>query len=172
MRLITNGKYQLGGEREETIGLPVFPQNLPTSIEVEGYTLLRRTDFHVSLVAIGKIIKKHGITDPEFLQNVIADFLEFIKDNEIALLRYRNEFKFVAENERRSVVVMCDVSNLDRFFTRMNEKYHVNAEYPPTHVTLFTLQPNSGIYLVDARGIASLTKPIEISELNASVFAG
>lgn len=153
-------KYHLGGSKEDTIGLPVSLAGLPEKIEVGGYTLLLRTSFHVSLVCIGKIIERHNISTPDFLNKVVENFCSFVKENPVDLLGYRDEFRFVVENERRSVVVMCDISNLDKFSEYMNRKYGLTVEYPPTHVTLYTLQPDKGIFLTDSEDIQRLTKII------------
>lgn len=150
-------KYEVGGK---TIGFPVTFQGLPEKIEVEGYELLLKDAFHVSLVCTGKIIEKYAVEDPDFTDKVIADFCNFVKHTPIELAGFRDEFRFVAENERRTVAVMCDMSNLDMFFDHLNKKYELNVEYPPTHVTLYTLQPNTGIFLTDSSDIANLTKSI------------
>lgn len=75
-------------------------------------------------------------------------------------MKYRNEFKFVSQNERRTIVVMCDISNLKEFFELMNKKYNLNVEYQPTHVTIYTLQPELGIFLSDGNDLRELTKVI------------
>jgi hypothetical protein len=153
-------KYELGGPKSDVIGLPVSFQDLPEKLEIEGCCLSLRTSFHVSLVCIGKIIEKYNISIPNFLNNVIKDFCEFTSKNNVDLLKYTNEFKFVAEGERKSVVLMCDISNLNVFFDSINTKYNLQIEYPPTHVTLYTLQPNVGIFLTDMGDIKKLSKPI------------
>lgn len=154
-------KYEVGGPQEDTIGLPVTFSGLPSTIEVEGYTLSLKTSFHVSLVCIGKIIEKNKLTEPDLVNKVIADFCDFTSHTGIDLLRYLNEFRFVSEAEKRTVVVMCDASNLDTFFDSINQKYGLQLEYPPTHVTIYTLQPNVGIFLTDSNDIQRLSKPIE-----------
>lgn len=140
--------------------MPVQLSNLPEKIEVEGCTLYRKSSFHISLVCIGKIIGKYKIEAPYFFEKIVADFCEFTKTNSVDLLRYRDEFKFASENERRAVIVMCDISNLNNFFDLINKKYSLQLEYPPTHATLYTLQPNVDIFLTDAGDIAKLTKLI------------
>jgi hypothetical protein len=55
---------------------------------------------------------------------------------------------------------MCDISNLNNFFDLINKKYDLQIEYQPTHVTLYTLQPNKGIFLADSGDIEKLSKPI------------
>lgn len=153
-------KYVLGGPKEDSIGLPVSFSNLPKKMDVEGYTLLLKNSFHISLVSVGKIIDNYKVLTSDFLDRVVADFCDFVRENEIELIGYRDEFRFVSENERRAVIAMCDVSNINKFFDLINEKYKLNLEYPPTHVTLYTLQPDSGIFVTDANGIEKFTKPI------------
>jgi len=104
--------------------------------------------------------ERHDVSDSDFINNVVDDFCEFVKVNDIDILRFRDEFKFVVQDEKRSLVAMCDVSNLDKFFDLINNKYGLKLEYPPTHVTLYTL-PSGGIYLVDAEDIRRFTQPVD-----------
>ena len=158
--ICNSNKYTLGGQTGDSIALPVTVSGLPDQVEVEGNILLRKTSFHVSLVCIGQIIKKHAISTPDFIEKVINDFCEFTKDNDISFVQYRDEFRFVEENERKSVVVMCDISNLDTFFDLFNEEYNLTLEYQSTHVSLYTLQPNNAIFLTDSTDLEQLTKII------------
>lgn len=153
-------KYEAGGPKHDTLGLVVKPEGLPPQLEVAGITLGLKTAFHVTLVAIGKIIEKYGITDPDFVEKVQADFCAFVQDSPIELLRYRDEYRFIANGERRSVVVMVDLSNLDRFIELLNTKHSLSLEYPPTHVTLYTLQPNVGIFMTTQEELQNFSKLI------------
>jgi len=155
-----DGRYTVSGPKVDTIGLPVPLQGLPPIIQVKGYTLLARTHFHVSLVCIGQIAMKHNLTDPGLVEKIIADFETYTEHARIDFLGFRNEFRFVQEADMRSVIVMCDVSNLKEFFTLINTKYGVHLEYPPTHVTLYTLQLNVGIYVTDTADLATKTEAI------------
>jgi len=141
--------------------LPVSLDNLPKQIEVEGCKLALKSNFHVSLVCIGKIIEKHKISIPDFENLIIKDFCDFIKNNDVSLIRYRDEFRFATENEEKSIVVMAEVSNIDKFFNILNEKYGLKAEVQPTHVTLYTLQPDIGIFITDSKNLEHLTKTIK-----------
>lgn len=155
------GKYKLSGSKEDTISLPVSLSNLPATLEIERYVLNLKPDFHVSLVCIGKIIEKQKITIPNFLDKIVADFCEFTRENNIDILSFRDELKFASEEEKHSIVIMCDVFNLDKFFDLINEKYGLHLRYPPTHVTLYTLEPHGGIFLTDSGDIETMTKPIK-----------
>jgi hypothetical protein len=154
-------KYELGWEKDDTIALPVTFSGLPKKIEVEGYALSLKTSFHVSLVCIGKIIEKNNLAIPDFIDKIVSDFCEFTQHTDIDLTGYKDEFRFATQDKRRSVVLMCNISNLDKFFDFINNKYGLRLESPPTHVTLYTLAPYPGIFLTDTDDIDQFTKKIE-----------
>lgn len=157
------GEIKICGNKFEykynTISLPVEFKELPSNLIVENFNLFLKSSFHVSLVCIGKIIEKNSISIANFEDNVINDFCEFSKSNELRVLEF-NDFRFVFQNDRRSIVVMCKISNLNNFFDFINNKYNLNLEYPPTHVTLYTLESRNGIFLTDSSDIKNLTKLI------------
>lgn len=155
---ICDNKFQFT-TKNKVIGLPIKFENLPSELFVEGNKMFLKTSFHTSLVCIGKIIEKYNISILNFENKILDDFCEFDKTNEIKVLEY-NDFKFVTENDLKSIIVMCKVSNLDKFYKIINEKYGLNIEYPPTHSTLYTLQQDKGIFLTDKKDIKNLTKPI------------
>jgi len=159
--IFSNTECVLGGSGKDIIALPVSFTGLPERIEVRGNTLYLKSKFHISLVCINIIIKKYDIKIQDFLSKVIEDFSSFVKTNKVELLHYNNDFKFAVEGDLKSVVVTCEVSNINKFFDLINEKYELNIKYPPTHVTLYTLKDGLGIYLTDSGDINNLTTPIE-----------
>lgn len=157
-KLICGDKFVLG---HNTISLPVFLEGVPNEIIFRGNTFLINDFLHVSLVCIGEIVKKHNISIPDFENKVVNDFCEFFQTNDIKLISYTNDFKFVTQDDLKTIVVMCKVSNLDKFFELINKKYKLNIEYPPTHVTLYKLPGKLGIFLTDSNDIKNFTVPIE-----------
>ena len=156
IKLICDNKYEFV---YQTIGLPIKLENLPSEVITQENTLVLQPSFHVSLVCIGEIIKKHNITIPNFEENIINDFCEFSNINDIKILQF-NDFKFAVRDDLKSVIVMCEISNLNKFFDLINKKYGLNIEYPPTHVTLYVLPNKFGIFLTDSNDIKNLTTPI------------
>jgi len=151
-------KYTIS--KTNTISLPVSLIGLPNEIIIDGNKLALKSSFHISLVCINEIIKKYGVKIPDFRDLVIKDFCDFVNINDINFLNYLQEFRFVTENDLKTLIVRCNVSNLDKFFELINKKYKLNIEYPPTHVTLYTLEGKLGIFLTDSNDIKNLTKPI------------
>lgn len=157
IKFICDNKYEFV---HQTIGLPIKLENLPIEIIIKDNTLVLQPAFHVSLVCIGEIIKKHNITIYDFENKIINDFCEFSNTNEIKVLNF-NDFKFVERDDLKSVIAMCEISNLNKFFDLINKKYKLNIEYPPTHVTLYILPSKHGIFLTDSNDIKNLTAPID-----------
>lgn len=149
----------------DTIALPVTFGKLPEEIIVENETFFIKSDFHISLVAIGKIIEKNNITAPNFKDQIISDFCEFVAKNPINFIGYNSEYRLVVDKALKSIIVMCDISNLEEFFAQINERYSLTLEVPPTHVTLYTTHRNIGIFITDSSDINDKTKIINLPEL-------
>ncbi len=157
-RLICDNKFEF---KHQTIALPVSLENLPNEILFKGDTFLLKPNLHVSLVCIGEMIKKHIIAIPDFENKIIDDFCEFSQTDKIDSVSYINSFKFATRDDRKSIVIMCEVLNLNTFFDLINKKYSLEIEYPPTHVTLYTPSAKLGIFLSDSNDIKNLTVPIK-----------
>jgi hypothetical protein len=155
--LICGGKFTFG---HETISLLVSLKNMPGEITFEGNSFLVNDFLHVSLVCVGKIIEKYNIQIPGFKNKIIKDFCEFSDKNDIGPVLYTEDFRFAEKDDKKTVIVMCKVPNLDKFFELINKKYELNIEYPPTHVTLYKLPGKLGIFLIDSNDIKNLTKSI------------
>jgi hypothetical protein len=151
----------------KTICLLISLKDIPNKLIFKGNTYEVNDFLHVSLVCIGKIIEKHNILIPDFENKIVNDFCEFSKSNEIKLLSYTNDFKYAERDDLKTIIVMCEISNLNKFFELINKKYQLNIEYPPLHATLYKLPNKHGIFLTDSNDIKNLTKnipnPIEIN---------
>ena len=169
MQICGNSKYELAGVNGDVISLPLSFDNLPEKIQVKGETLYTPTPYHISLVCIGIIKGKYNIGIPDFINKIVEDFCEFTKENKIEITRYKDEYRFVDDKQsKKTVVVMCEVSNLDKFFDFINQKYKLNIKYPAPHVTLYnTLKGKPGIPLIDEDDLKNFTtiikNPIDIN---------
>lgn len=123
----------------------------------------------MSLVCVGQIIEKFHVELPDFIAAVTTDFCTYTKERPIQFKGFRDEFRFVTKDEKRSLIAMCDIENLEGFFDLLNKKYSLHISYPPTHVTLYTLQTDMGIFVTDADELVGLTKrvpaPFSLNEL-------
>lgn len=147
-----------------TIGIPVNLLNLPEEINVQGLTLYLPNPFHVSLFYMKRSIDRYNISIPDFTSKILDDFCEFTKNNKIKITSFKNnEYRLVSrDGVWKTVVVMCEVSNLNKFFDFVNNKYDLKIKHPTPHVTLYnTRKREHGMYLMDSDDIANFTTPIE-----------
>ncbi|MEX0917337.1 MAG: hypothetical protein WDZ90_02345 [Candidatus Paceibacterota bacterium] len=160
--------YICGGEkftyRNGYIALPLGLSGLPESIEIGGEVLQRKTEFHVSLLRVKTILEKFPNTE----EQIINSFCEFVKKEDISFLHFTGEFRFAEKlaetGERKTVVAMCEVSNLRVFSDQLANELGVLISPQPTHVTLYTLQPNAGIGLNSPEDLNTLSKPVDVSD--------
>jgi hypothetical protein len=127
------------------IMLPVNVSGLPETINVDGNTLSLKSSFHVSLVCVKNILANQNKEGLE--QMVIDSFCKFASENEISFLGFINEFRFAKFNERETLVVRCNVSNLKKFLSELSGMLEIEIPDQPTHITLYTLQTDAGIGL-------------------------
>src|SRR3989344_4032982 len=102
--VICEGKFVFG---YNTISLPVFLSDIPNKIIFEHNDFFVNDFLHISLVCIGKIIEKYNVSVSNFEDKIINDFCEFSQNNEVKLMEYSNDFKFVQKDDKKTIVVMC-----------------------------------------------------------------
>lgn len=140
------------------IGLPVEINNLPETVLVEGETLQKKSSFHVSLVCVKDILSKN----PNVEQDVLNEFCSFTEKKEISFIRYTGEFRFARHEERKTLVALCKVSNLSEFSESLGRKLEIALPLQPTHVTLYTLQPDAGIGLNSPVDMETKSVPVDV----------
>lgn len=154
------------------IAVSVEINGLPNTIEVNGKTLLIKSEFWVSLVCVKDIVAKYG---ENYEQKVIDFFCDFVQSNKISFSGCRDEFRYATDKEtdRETIIVMSDISNIKEFFDALNKEFGFDIETPPTHITLYALQQDKGIGLNDSLAIKEKTKiitnqiPVEIKKITS-----
>ena len=140
---------------------------LPDTISVNGGRLFKKDHFHVSLLCIKNILKIKSDIEAEVLQH----FCDFLKKNEIKFQGFTGEFRLAQNNGRKSVVALCSISNLHSFTDYLSKKIDIKIAYQPSHVTIYTLQPNMGIVLNSPKEMQEKSNPIDIPEQIKSVLS-
>ncbi len=138
------------------IATSVEIENLPKKLTLNNRTFLIKSSFHVSLVCVKNIVLRLG---EDFEQKIINLFCDFTSKNKISFIDYKEEIRYAVDKKtgRETIIIMCDVSNLKKFFGALNKKFGLNTETPPTHVTLYTLQQDKGIGLNNISDIKDKT---------------
>jgi hypothetical protein len=151
-------KYTIGNG---TIALPVIFNALPKSLMINDCLMYLVGSFHISLVCLNEIIKKNKVSTYDFKNLVINDFCEYTKNNDVSSTNNYGEFRIVSEVNRKSLILMVEVTGLNDFFKIINDKYNLRIESQPTHVTLYASQPDSGIFITNSDDINSKTLVID-----------
>jgi len=125
------------------IGLPLQLQNLPDTALIERETLQKKSSFHVSLLCVKDILANN----PDSEQEILNTFCTFVADRDISFVRYTGKFRFAQFEGKKTLVALCEVSNLTEFSKVLEERSKIKISSQPTHVTLYTLQPDIGIGL-------------------------
>ena len=143
----------------------------PKTVEVEGYKLTKKSEFHVSLICVKeyapRLVQEKGIELEEAERGLLRSFAQFVEKTPVTLNRFENEFRLVEQRERRSVVILCTMKNLEELFAEINKTCGLDAPVQPTHVTLYTLQPNVGIGISSEEGM-NKTKRVRLPELQTA----
>lgn len=143
-------------------------KNLPKTIEVKGHTLLLKDEHHISMMCVKRVAPFTNLSNQEAVQlQIVEDFKQFIKKYALTEFTLLPEFRFVEREEKKTVIVMVEVPHLEEFFNEIRLKYDTqHVPLQPTHITLYTLQPNAGIGIFSEEELQD-SEPVILPELAA-----
>jgi len=140
--------------------------DLPEQIKVDEKVLFRKGEFHISLMALKHLVPlintgTNNVTEDDIVQ----DFVEYQANNDLSHFRPANTFRYVTRGERETVVAMVDVPNIEGLFEYIRTKYRVSIPTQPTHITLYTLQPEAAIGILSNNELEANSTPINVPEI-------
>lgn len=141
--------------------------NLPDTVEVGDTQFVKKSEFHITLVCVKRIVEAIGAEEAE--DEILELFKEFIKTAPINKFRLLPELRLVQRDTRRTIVVMARVENLKSFFDLLRERYKLSIPYQPTHITIYSLQQEVGISLSSEEELQNDTKVAQIPEIRPKV---
>lgn len=140
--------------------------DLPEQINVDGKTLLRKGEFHISLMALKNLLPLINAVNADVTElDLVQDFLDYHSNFQLAEYAPTNEFRYVIRDERETVVGMVEVPHINGLFEQLRAKYGVDIPTQPTHITLYTLQPEAGIGILSQDEIEKDSKPISLPDI-------
>lgn len=141
-------------------------QNLPETISVDSYELLKKGEFHVSIMALKNLAPMLNPENPEQASEQLEqDFLEFVKTHDLADFHLTGESRLVTRDERVTVVVMVELKNINELFDYLRSKHGVDFPTQPTHITMYTLQPEAGIGILSQEELTDSSSVVDIPVL-------
>lgn len=135
--------------------------NAPKTIQVEGLTLHRKSEFHISLVSLKRLVPLLETTEEELEKA----FLEFQASHNLTTYRLTQNYRLVRRGEKATIIVMVEVDDIEALFDFLRQKYNRDIPTQPTHITLYTLQPEVGIGLFSDEEVTKESTPVVIPEL-------
>lgn len=139
---------------------------LPETVIVEGQELLRKSEFHISLACLKRLAPMVTSSGPAAVEAEMVElFKDYIETEPLDEFELLPEFRRVSRDERVSLVVMTFVPGLAGYFDVLRHQYGVDFPDQPTHITLYTLQPEAGIGILSAEQIAADTQLVSVPEL-------
>lgn len=138
--------------------------DIPETISIEGYELLRKSEFHISLICAKRIAALIDETNAAQIEAEIVEvFMKFIETNELTDYEPTNEYRLVKRDERVTLVRMMVVPGLKDLFAVLGEKYGVKLPLQPTHITIYTLQPEAGIGILSQEELMHDSSVVDVS---------
>ncbi len=143
------------------IHLPVqINGSLPKTVFIDGNNLSLKSSFHVSLICTKELVAKYG--DESLEQKIVKRFCDFVSKEDINFIKFTGEFRLAILEERKTVIARCEVSNLENFTKELSKDLGVDIPTQPTHVTLYTLQPDMGIGLNSFEVLEHKSRTIDV----------
>ncbi|HPR09755.1 MAG TPA: hypothetical protein PLT04_04255 [Candidatus Saccharibacteria bacterium] len=140
---------------------------LPDTITVNGKTLTRKGEFHISLMALKNLvplINESNISINE--DDLVQFFLETQKDVPLSNYELTGELRYVKRDERETVVAMVNVLGVEVLFDKLRDKFSLEIPTQPTHITIYTLQPEAGIGILSPEELDRDSQTITLPELS------
>lgn len=153
------------------VGLMINILGLPESINVEGVKLIPKSEFHITLINAAATAQFINTENAESIEaEILEEFKRFITENPIDQYRLFKKFRFVSRDDRKSIIAMAEVPNLQEFFNSLRSSYDKTIPYQPTHATIYVLPNKGGIGLLSDRELERDSKEVEVSELENLKF--
>lgn len=153
------------------IDLPLLEQ-MPEIINVGSGELLLKSEFHISLVKTSYVAELvHSISSEELENEIIQLFADFIKDQPLDAYKLLKQFRLVELDTRKTIIGLVNVPHLDAFFESLRAKYITDIPVQPTHITLYTLQPDAGIGVLSQEQMDKVSAAIDLPEFENLRFA-
>lgn len=128
---------------------------------IEEDVLTLKNTFHVSLLCVKEILEKYKEENLE--REILDNFCKFVAENKISFLKFGEEFRLATLEPRKAVLVRCEVSNLEKFSQLLSSQLNINIPLQPTHVTLYTFQPDTGIGLNSTKEMETRSKIMDVA---------
>jgi hypothetical protein len=143
---------------------------LPVQIKIDGKTLFKKDEYHVSLMDLEHLvsfIKVGTDTDSVSEDDLVNDFLDYQSTTDLSQFQPTNIFRYVKRDGVETVITMVDMPNLEGLFEKIRVKYGVDIPTQPTHITLYTLHPEVSIGILSQSELERYSEQVYLPDLKS-----
>lgn len=138
-------------------------RNIPDTIEVDSLNLVKKKEFHISLVCLKHLAPIVDFNNTEVATKKLLDsFVNFEKDHDLVHFSLTGKYRLVKKDSRVSVVAMIDMPVINDLFDYLSKETGVILPVQPTHITIY----GDGIGLLSDGEVESISQSVDIPELN------
>lgn len=116
---------------------------LPETVDVEGITLAKKSEFHVTVINARKVAHDIAGGDAdetarveEGLQTLLT---EYVRENPMAFDKFADDLRLATAPERVSIAARCCMRGVEGYFQRIQDCYNFTPPAQPLHTSLYTL---------------------------------
>lgn len=153
------------------IALPIsLPNSLSATVTHDDNVYHLKDEFHISLVCVKRLQEMVANVDAKTAEEKILHlFKEYSMNNPVNSYTLSKEVRHVMKDERQTLVLMASVNGLSKLFDFINERLGTQFDTQPAHTTLYTLQPNKGIGILDRNELDSMTTVASVPEIDVVI---
>lgn len=147
------------------VQLDISVPGLPEAIDVLGEHWVRKSEFHVTLIGPGQKLEEDLKKRDPSLSNrkakvLVNQVIDRTLDGKSFRVIPQDEFRIAQENDRKTIVRMCNIEGAEVFFEQLSEGFGFPIEVPPTHITLYTLKNGWPIGIYNRQRLDEITRKL------------
>lgn len=157
--------------------LPMTVGPMKEQIQIDGETLYVKPEqrVHMSILSVKKyapmIAEHRGIALEDAEKLILETSAELLNMHPISFDEFTGDYLLAEEEEKKTIVRMCQASGINEFFDGLRKKFDVDIPNQPTHVTLYTREGGVGIGLTSEDDIKALTRKLSPEEKDLVIAA-
>lgn len=146
--------------------------DIPETVSVNEKKLFKKSEFHISLVCVKRLVPLIAPDDvarqAELAEAITEHFKAYVQRQSLTEYWLTGELRYVVKDDgRETIVALCQLPGLAGFFAQIEQEYGTKLPLPPTHITLYTLQPEAPIGIMSNEELEAISQPITLPELSS-----
>lgn len=144
---------------------------LPEELNIEGDKYVRKSEFHITLLAVEEVAKIINESIAEDLKvQIVKDFYDFVEGFDLDKWELTGELRLVNVEGNKTLIAMTKLEGIEKLFKILSKKYDKILPVQPIHITLYTLPSDTfGIPINSYEELENISKPISIPQIQGKL---